>query len=357
MATSTEQETFTSFTPLVPNDYDSVEEALYLFGEGFKQRYSKADLDFCPISLKMAVREVVDARDVTTRRPLAIYLHNEKASSTSAFVTQVLCDDKVSALLKKEFVVWGWDCTDDEAIENMIEWLEDAQAYDAANQLECTPVDDFPLLLVLQRQQGALTMTDMISGKHNQTADFVLPQLKHSVAIFEKTKSAFMAKERARVERQQLQAQQEAEYEASKKQDRLKYEAAKEQERLKMEEEARIAKEERKAKEAALRAAEEAKRRHEELAAAMPEEPKPDDKNVITIRLRFPDNAQTVRRFSLDEPLQLLIDFAGSKGYLSDQYCIFSSDFPRKNIATFDSKTPFSELKWSRREQVIVEEI
>lgn len=71
------------------------------------------------------------------------------------------------------------------------------------------------------------------------------------------------------------------------------------------------------------------------LAAELPAEPAATEKNIITIRFRLPNGQQQTRRFRRNEPIKLVINFAGSVGYLSSEYRILNSEVPKKNVGLF----------------------
>uniref|UniRef100_A0A1I7WW64 UBX domain-containing protein n=1 Tax=Heterorhabditis bacteriophora TaxID=37862 RepID=A0A1I7WW64_HETBA len=55
---------------------------------------------------------------------------------------------------------------------------------------------------------------------------------------------------------------------------------------------------------------------------------------------------QLVRRFRKTERLSVLIKYLGAKGYSVDGFRLFNSDFPKKDVSTFDELKSFADLKW-----------
>lgn len=53
------------------------------------------------------------------RRPLLIYLHNDRAISANVFCTQVLSSDTLIEYLVNHFIVWAWDFTSE---TNRAQW-------------------------------------------------------------------------------------------------------------------------------------------------------------------------------------------------------------------------------------------
>uniref|UniRef100_A0A7E4V593 UBX domain-containing protein n=1 Tax=Panagrellus redivivus TaxID=6233 RepID=A0A7E4V593_PANRE len=332
--------------PLVPSEYSTLDEALQNFVAVFESRYGGNHPYFCMQPLQAAAAQAFEApgQDIAARKPLVIYLHNDHSVAANIFATQIMCSASIAPLLKNQFVTWGWDITYSENKARIVNWLEMMNIHDAQQIVQHSGREKYPLMLVLQKDRSVTSVITVISG--HDDPDSVMTKLLGALDTYQQIKSRLSAEERARAEREQFRQEQAAEYEASKAQDRAK-----------QEERERVAREEREAEEARVRAEEEAKALQEELKTTLPAEPAASDANAITIRLRYPDSKQVIRRFYMDEPLKYLVHFAGSQGYHNDKYKIFTSDFPRKDVATLDQSKTFRELKWSPREQVIVEEI
>uniref|UniRef100_A0AC34FQF6 UBX domain-containing protein n=1 Tax=Panagrolaimus sp. ES5 TaxID=591445 RepID=A0AC34FQF6_9BILA len=91
------------------------------------------------------------------------------------------------------------------------------------------------------------------------------------------------------------------------------------------------------------------------LQKCLPSEPSATDKDIIIIRLRFPKGEQQIRRFRMDEQVKWLVAYCESLGYPTKSYRIFTSDVPKKEIATIDITKTFRELKWPTREQITID--
>ncbi|CAF3956685.1 unnamed protein product, partial [Rotaria sp. Silwood1] len=50
---------------------------------------------------------------IHTRRPLAIYLHNDQSVCANVFCSQVLSADSILEYLANNYVLWAWDVTYD----------------------------------------------------------------------------------------------------------------------------------------------------------------------------------------------------------------------------------------------------
>lgn len=70
----------------------------------------------------------------------------------------------------------------------------------------------------------------------------------------------------------------------------------------------------------------------------MPDEPSETETNVIAIRVRLPTGEQKMRRFRMDEALRWLVTYVESMGYEMDEYRIWTSDVPKKDVSYFSMK-------------------
>jgi hypothetical protein len=331
--------------PLVPSEYSTLDEALQNFVAVFESRYGPLH-PFCYLStLQESLTEAFDApgRDVNERKPVAIYLHNDNSVACNIFAQQVMCSDTISPLLKAQFITWGWDVTYPENRQRLLDWLELLNLNDVAQTIRHIRRENYPVLLVLIKDRGTVQPVTYASG--HDSPDAVLEKLMNGLDMFLAVKNRALGEERARMEREDLRAKQVAELEESKAMDKAK-----------QEERERAARQEREAVEALEREEKETLARQEELKASLPSEPAPTDKDIITIRLRFPTGDQHIRRFRMDEPVKWLVVYSESLGFNMKIYRLFTSDVPKKDVATLDNNKSFRELKWPPREQITIDE-
>uniref|UniRef100_A0AC35GY94 UBX domain-containing protein n=1 Tax=Panagrolaimus sp. PS1159 TaxID=55785 RepID=A0AC35GY94_9BILA len=137
--------------------------------------------------------------------------------------------------------------------------------------------------------------------------------------------------------------------------------------KAKREEHERAIRQEREALEAQEREENETLALQGKLKASLPSEPASTDKDIITIRLRFPTGDQHIRRFRMDEPVKCryvhkqnvfkwLVVYSESLGFNMKTYRLLTSDVPKKDVATLDNNKSFRELKWPPREQITIGE-
>jgi hypothetical protein len=331
--------------PLVPSEYSTLDEALQNFVAVFESRYGPMH-PFCYLStLQESLTEAFEApgRDISERKPLAIYLHNDNSVACNIFAQQVMCSDTISPLLKAQFVTWGWDVTYPENKTRLIDWLDMLNLNEVAHSIRHIRRENYPVLMVLIKDRANVQPVIFATG--HDSPDAVLEKLMQGLDTYVNVKNRAIGEERARAEREDLRARQVAELEESKAMDKAKQESRERQLR-----------EEREAEEARQREEEATLARQEKLKESLPSEPLSTEKDIITIRLRFPTGDQQLRRFRMDEPVKWLVTYCESLGYDMKTYRLWTSDVPKKDVATLDNNKSFRELKWPPREQITVDE-
>ncbi|VDO25532.1 unnamed protein product [Brugia timori] len=368
--------------PLVPSDFTSVDEALHNFVTVFEARYGGNHPPFYSGPLQDALREALEApgRPVAERRPLAVYLHNDRAVACNIFAKNVLCSGLVSSLLKGQFITWPWDITQKENRLKLFEWIDVLNVRDIRQTLEKFNLafalslfsdERFPLLVVIIKEKSVILPISVAWGKYIclvgcDGPEQVVNKLMEGLEEYQRIKTAEAAEERERFEREKIREEQAREYEQSLAQDRAR------QERLEREKNERKAEEERRAKEE-----QDKTKRLEELAASLPMEPAADETNIAVVRVRFPDGKMQLRRqkfpkinftilrtfilighiFRMSEPLRNVTIFVESKGYSLDTHRIWTSDVPMKNVVeSYDLNRSLADIKWPVREQITVDE-
>ncbi|CAG9534243.1 unnamed protein product [Cercopithifilaria johnstoni] len=346
----TEEDAKTSFhddrVPLVPSDFTSVDEALHNFVAVFEARYGGNHPPFYFGSLQDALREALEApaRPVAERRPLAVYLHNDRAVACNIFAKNVLCSGLVSSLLKGQFITWPWDITQKENRLKLFEWIDMLNVRDIRQTLEKFSDERFPLLVVIIKEKSVILPISVAWGCDGPQQ--VVNKLMEGLEEYQRIKSAEAAEERERIEREKIREEQAREYEQSLAQDRAR------QERLEREKNEQKAEEERRAKEE-----QDKTKRLQQLAASLPVEPAADETNIAVVRVRFPDGKMELRRFRMTEPLRNITIFVESKGYSLDTHRIWTSDMPMKNVVeSYDLNRSLEDIKWPVREQITVDE-
>ncbi|VDL75430.1 unnamed protein product [Nippostrongylus brasiliensis] len=309
--------------PLIPTECGSVTEALHNFVVVF------------------------ESRGISERRPLALYIHHDGSIAANIFPSKVLCSDAISNLLRCQYILWPWDITHKENKVKLREWLEMVGMPDVRRMLESVIHDKekFPLLVIVIRDRGSYNVSDICTGMDG--SDVVMEKLMTGIDTYSSIRNTEKVEEAARLERERIRQEQALEYEMSLAADKARLQAKERELREQREEE-----------EKKMREAEETEIRQvrQLLASQLPEEPAEGDPQAIVVKFRLPDSEQVVRRFRLSERLIVLTQFLAAKGYSSNDYRFFNSDFPKKDVTTLDESKTFAELKWPRREQIFVEE-
>lgn len=92
-------------------------------------------------------------------------------------------------------------------------------------------------------------------------------------------------------------------------------------------------------------------------ALKVPDEPGSNEENIITIKIRFPDSKQSMRRFYKNNKIGDLVNFIVSLGYPTADYAIYKFDRPKRKVSDKDLNLTFEAASWPTKEQVFVEEI
>lgn len=340
-----------SQVPLIPTEVNSVMDALHNLVSVFEARFATAQGSAAPNfsvdTLNNTIREAFEApgRDISERRPLALYIHNDRSVAANIFASNIMCRDEISNLLRHQFVLWGWDITFRDNEQKLAEWISNLGMFDTRHIVEMMRYDSerFPLLLLLTREKGNLKLVDICYG--TDSADQVMSKLLTCVEEYQSIRLNEANEKREREERERIRQEQHMEYEMSLAADRARKEAKDREIREQQEEEERR-----------RLAVEEEKMRRAKLESELPSEPAENAPDAIMVKFRVPEGGQFVRRFRNSEHLSVLMKFLGSKGFSKENFRFFNSDFPKKDISIWDADSTFEALKWPRREQIFVEE-
>ncbi|KAI3415336.1 hypothetical protein GPALN_004948 [Globodera pallida] len=331
--------------PLVPTEFTSIQEAIQNLTAVFDSRYGAQHAPFFQGSLLEAITEAFDSPGggVEQRRPLAIYLHNDSAVAAHIFAQTVMSNVNVSNLLKCQFVLWAWDASLHDNKQSFFEWMDLANIGTIGNGIKMIPSSKYPLLIVLIKERGVIARADCIYGQ--DTAVMTTQKLIEALDQFQNIKQVDAEQERSRAERELFRREQSEEYHRGLAADKAKQEEQKRRKQLEQEEAEKRAQDEQN------------KQEHLNcLAKMLSTEPSVEDPQAITIRLRFPDGRTNERRFRDCENVEMLLVYAATLGYESDRYRIWTSDMPRKEIATLNVSKSFAQLNWTKRELLNVEE-
>uniref|UniRef100_A0A915DXD9 UBX domain-containing protein n=1 Tax=Ditylenchus dipsaci TaxID=166011 RepID=A0A915DXD9_9BILA len=246
----------------------------------------------------------------------------KKFSSTTEAI-KVICSEAVSSLLKSQYIVWGWDMT--EQSSKLYEWLSWYDMMDVSQNIRYIDSSKYPLLVVVVKSSSSIYPVSIIRGydgvaqaveKLKQGRWVVLNE--SSCVKLNKTINISLAIDRTKQQQRVLQRQQESK-------DKVQDDEMTKQKLISQ----------------AL------------LASTLPSEPAAADLDIITIRLRLPANQLKLRRFRMNEPVNWLITFVSSIGYDPQEYKVWTSDMPKQDVSMLDLTKTFKELNWQVREQII----
>ncbi|CAF0993042.1 unnamed protein product [Adineta ricciae] len=322
--------------PLIPDEFTDEVFALQHFSSVFQSRYGSSGPILHMGSLDQALQESLYA-SIHSRRPLAIYLHNDQSICANVFCAQVLALDSTIEYLANNYVFWAWDVTSDVNRTRLLETLRRCVGNQCAQRVGCMEKNDFPLLLIVTRSRGLLELNSIIEGK--STPSEVLLNLIQSHDSFEQQRLHDMDEELMREKRENLKREQEDEYEQSRRADLAKQQAREQEER-----------------ESKLRI-EQRSQQQQESKARLPDEPDESEKNITRLKIRLPnDEGILMRRFRLQDNLQVLFDYLTSEGRMLGEYKLLTT-FPKRDLTTLNSTDTFEQLKLYPQEQLILESL
>ncbi|CAF4030439.1 unnamed protein product [Adineta steineri] len=335
-ATTISTEGISGRTPLIPDDCTDDTAALEHFAHIFHTRYGSTGPILYIGSLDQAIQDSLYS-SIHTRRPLAIYLHNDQSVCANVFCSQVLTTDSIIEYLANNYVLWAWDVTSDANRTKLFGALRRCVGNQCTQRVGSMENDGFPLLLIVIRSRGSLELINIIEGKSTPTE--VLLNLIQSHESFEQQRLRDVDEEEMREKRENLKRQQEDEYEQSLQADLAK-------ERARQEEQ-----------DANERLIQQRLQQQQESKARLPDEPDETEKNITRLKIRLPDDGGVLlRRFRIHDNLQVLFDYLSSEGRMFGEYKILTT-YPKRDLTTLNPTETFEQLKLYPQEQLILESL
>ncbi|CAF1309725.1 unnamed protein product [Rotaria sordida] len=95
---------------LIPNECKDEITAIEHLTSCLNRRYNSCPVVFTG-TLKDALNEAFNSKEIKERRPLLIYVNNDKSLYSNLFCKQLLCNDKIIEYLLNNYVLWAWDVT------------------------------------------------------------------------------------------------------------------------------------------------------------------------------------------------------------------------------------------------------
>lgn len=334
--------------PLIPDDVEDEIIGSISFSEQFHNRYA-LNVTFYQGTLDDAIKEACN-KLASERKLMAIYLHHDASVLSNVFCSQLLGFESVSQLLSANFVLWGWDVTFESNRAKLQQAVGGCLGPLAATSLKTIPVDRLPAIVIVMKMRSVTDVFTVVYG--NVGVNELLSSLLEAVEVFREHIDVEIREERERAERQQVKYEQDLAFQQSLTLDQAKAEAkaraerAATEARLKVEREAR---EEREKKEAY-------RRRVEESLPPEPPEDSSGDAAITKIRFKLPEGGPGIeRRFGVETPLRVLLDYLIVKGYPSEEFKVISS-WPRRDLTAVDCTKSLQELKLYPQETLMLEE-
>uniref|UniRef100_A0A182QTK5 UBX domain-containing protein n=1 Tax=Anopheles farauti TaxID=69004 RepID=A0A182QTK5_9DIPT len=332
---------------LIPDNVDDETIGSIQFVENFVERYGPQHPMFFQGSLEDALKEACHRPSARDRKLLAIYLHHDGSVLTNVFCGQLLACESIIQILLEHFVLYGWDLTFESNKNMFLSSISACVGMTASITVRNIPTDRLPAVLVISKNRSQCEVFQVIYG--NVGVDDLLSKLMEASDMYSEQLKIELREENERFAREQVKLEQDAAYRESLEADRAKQEAKRQKEMMMQSERRRLESE---------RAENEAKREliRAKARSTVPEEPQQASGESITkIRVRTPSGEMLERKFTVDTPLELLLNYITAEGYLVDEFKVISG-WPRKDLTTLNHESTLKELKLYPQETLILEE-
>ncbi|XP_035906518.1 FAS-associated factor 1 [Anopheles stephensi] len=332
---------------LIPDNVDDETIGSIQFVENFAERFGPQHPMFFQGSLEDALKEACHRPSARDRKLLAIYLHHDGSVLTNVFCGQLLACESIIQILLEHFVLYGWDLSFESNKNMFLSSISACVGMTASITVRNIPTDRLPAILVISKNRSQCEVFQVIYG--NVGVDDLLSKLMEASDMYSEQLKIELREENERFAREQVKLEQDAAYRESLEADRAKQEAKRQKEMMMQSERRRLESE---------RAENEAKREliRAKARSTVPDEPQQSSGESITkIRVRTPAGEMLERKFTVDTPLELLLNYITAEGYLIDEFKVISG-WPRKDLTTLNHESTLKELKLYPQETLILEE-
>jgi len=273
-----------------------------------------------------------------------MYLHHDGSVMSNVFCQQVLCNESVVSYLTNNFVVWGWDVTNESNRQLLIASVNRNFGTNGVSTIRSFDRDKYPVIIVVTRVRSATEICSVLSGSNFATVDELMGTLMHTVEMFQSQQSADVREEEEREAREYVKREQDEAYQASLAADRAKDEAK------------RMIEQQKKLEELQKKESEERdQRERDEVARALPTEPGNDcTESVCVLKCRLPGGKIVSRRFLHSSIVKVLFDYLFSQGFAKEKYK-FLTTYPKRDLTTMPDSTVMKDV-FSAQDTLIVEE-
>lgn len=321
-------------------------ENLVKFTTQFEERYGEIHPHFYMGPLTEAIKEAGGA-SAKERRPLLVYLHHDGSILTNVFCSQLICSDTIVNYISGNFVVWAWDMTHDTNRTRFLDMVTQHFGSVAASTVRGFGAEQYPLLLVAMKNRSAMEICSVLQG--TVTLDELMTGLMSAHETFQQAMDFEIREEEEREARELVKREQDEAYQASLRQDRAKAEEKKRQE-----EEEMLSK--KLHEEQALHEAQLKEAQRLSLMDHLPAEPGPEcTAPVSNLRFRLPNGDTVTRRFLASNPLQVVLTFVQTRGFLDSDYKVVTN-FPRRDLSALDTTKSLQSIGLYPQETIFVEE-
>jgi len=154
---------------LIPDQCKNEVEGIEHLTKCLNRRFTAYPAIF-PGTLKEALREAFSQKEITERRPLLLYVNNDKSVYTNLFCKQLLCNDTIIEYLMDNYVLWAWDITFESNGQKLNDMCKPVFApWTTEKQFSTNAIDQYPLLIGIYRDiNGDYSLNRLIEGSKNK---------------------------------------------------------------------------------------------------------------------------------------------------------------------------------------------
>uniref|UniRef100_A0A336LNU8 CSON009168 protein n=1 Tax=Culicoides sonorensis TaxID=179676 RepID=A0A336LNU8_CULSO len=330
---------------LIPDKIDDEIVGSVEFIQNYEERYGNAHPMFFQGSLDEAVKEACH-KSARERKLLAIYLHHDGSVLTNVFCGQLLGSESIISMFLENFVVYGWDLTEEHNKNLFLTSISICVNQAAATTVRSIPTEHMPTILLVAKIRSQCEIFSVIHG--NIGLDDLYSSLIEARETYAEQLRIEIQEEDQRQDRERVKMEQDEAYQESLLADRAKEEARKQKELMIATERSRLESEraEMIAKKESIRL---------EAERALPPEPEQTSGPEIT-KIRIRTNEGTLeRRFLATDTLQTLLNYVTSKGFPIDEFKIICN-YPKRELTGMDVNQSLKQLKLYPQETCILEE-
>ena len=252
-----------------------------------------------------------------------MYLHHDHSVLSNVFCSHLLGCDAVLQMLEENFVVWGWDVTFESNRNLVINSISERLGSAGFATIRTMSINRFPVVILIMQNRSSTEIHTVIYG--DVSINELSSRLIEAVDVFSSYQNKELRDEEERMAREMVKMEQDIAYNESLQNDRAKEEAKTKEAALEIQKQRQLAQELAEKQ----RKIEDDKRQARSRLTA---EPDAQSSDVITIKIKTPQNEHLERRFYFSSPLNCLFDYLTLNGFPCADYKVLLT-WPKRDVS------------------------